>query len=758
MEESLLEVATARISIAERGERRLPEGAEGRIFTRYVESLGKAGEPPRPESFAAVWSALRGALQRELSQRGLWLAPPRYLGVVGWERWTEGPKTGGKPGSSDALDELVADAYVYIFVERLDRLRAQLDLKPNVDGLVYRSVRHFVLERQKKQDPLGVRVFKVLHSAVEGTVRDGSLHLLQGDTRIRNDTVLAFVPGPARMAGEDELADHVARWNDTLLPGLVTTKGRGQNTLLAAVRDFVLRLEDKGVEAFSFGLLLGLMKRDVRYRWSATWEQAAGDTGLESTDGELARLVPLVAPELGFESRQSLRRLIDCVEREIAGRVGDARTAEELRAIWETLLSWSTEAQDAGRDAVSLRSESTPSHREIASLLEIPRARLPGLYDKLGAIVRACRQAERSPDAPLEPSSPTSGIRAMNDLKTRLRKMTGDAMARASRDEDEARGGDSVPQPGDVFLLREAADWLFEWVVVEAAGSGKWLTVPADAEPPIGDADVVVSGEQPGGPLTLRCAHAVSLPSGIFRREMLVRRFPFDVLKRAGDRIREWEADEDSAVAVDVILDPEERAVLEELGAAVEALRTAVDMHGEVDPSSEDPGQVLPFEAPARTRDTSRAREQSAQTRMRAIAAVFATAAVGLSALALWQWREIRRWEEPTVVPHHETVTVTEIGRDELVWKIPAGANRILLYVRLGRHRGCDPVWIELLDAERQALWESGETIEPPGGEVKLDLPTGFLKRGVARLRVTGRCDGERRLLDDREVSIHWMR
>ena len=163
-------------------ERKEGEDAAGtRVFTEHVRALEGGGEPD-PQRLAAVRGALQGALRGELRRRGLWNAPPDYLGVYGAEGW------------EDALEELVSALYAFVFVERSRALQAQLRIKPNVDGLVFLNVRHFLHERQKEHDPLGSQVFEVLQSAVRRAVAVGDLHVLAGDPRVRNETVLGFRP------------------------------------------------------------------------------------------------------------------------------------------------------------------------------------------------------------------------------------------------------------------------------------------------------------------------------------------------------------------------------------------------------------------------------------------------------------------------------------------------------------------------------------------------------------------------------------
>lgn len=68
------------------------------------------------------------------------------------------PGESEKEGAS-ALDELAADCYIFIYVDRLRSLQAQLRVKPDIADLVHLNLRHFLLERQRQHDPLGIRLF-----------------------------------------------------------------------------------------------------------------------------------------------------------------------------------------------------------------------------------------------------------------------------------------------------------------------------------------------------------------------------------------------------------------------------------------------------------------------------------------------------------------------------------------------------------------------------------------------------------------------
>src|SRR5262245_49899943 len=164
------------------------------VFTAFVGCL-QGPRTPDADLFHDAWHGLRAALVSEMKKRGLWQSPPCYLGAYGWESWdAEAPQGSGSGRAQGALGELVADCYAFIFVDRLQSLKRQLEEKPDIDGLVLLNIRHFLHERQRVHDPLGFRVFELLQAAVEEAISSGSLHVLAGDKKIRNDTLLGFHP------------------------------------------------------------------------------------------------------------------------------------------------------------------------------------------------------------------------------------------------------------------------------------------------------------------------------------------------------------------------------------------------------------------------------------------------------------------------------------------------------------------------------------------------------------------------------------
>jgi len=368
---------------------------DSHVFTDHVRLLA-GGQPLDERSLAPLWTALRSALRNELRRRGLWESPPAYLGIYGWDSW----ETSGE-GRQGALEELLFECYSYIFVARLRGLEAQLKLKPNIDGLIFLNIRHFLHERQREHDPLGSQVFEVLRSAVRMAIAEGTLHVLSGDEGVRNDTVLGFSPEPQPPAAPRErIAALVPSWNDDLLPDLVTLRGQRQEAVVRRLRERLPDLRREGLGVFRFKDLVDPLKADVRKRWAAILDQAQGEAAPQGGEEEGRSRVRVVPPDQRVEERQLFRWLVDCVLTGLRRLDTSEKTREYLTTLWQLVRLQASEGE--GLEAPDARlgqllqeagDEERPSQRRVAEQLRIPRERLPGLYETLGSLLERCRAA-----------------------------------------------------------------------------------------------------------------------------------------------------------------------------------------------------------------------------------------------------------------------------------------------------------------------------------------------------------------------------
>jgi hypothetical protein len=339
------------------------------VFTAFVRCL-QGERTPDADLFHDAWHGLRAALVCEMKKRGLWQSPPCYLGAYGWESWdSEAPQ--------GALGELVADCYAFIFVDRLQSLKRQLEEKPDIDGLVLLNIRHFLHERQRAHDPLGFRIFEMLQAAVEEAVASGALHVLAGDKKIRNDTFLGFDPAAELPSTPPDLEPIVLRWNDELMPALITARTRQQAAVVRQLRECLLELPQRDIEAFRFKDLLDPLKRDVRGRWAALLGE--GEKGSAAPSPDAVQVSAPGLPGSNVESRQSFEDLTHCVSASIDGMEADSRTRSQLKTLWSYL--WRQHGEE-GQEAVR-----PPSYRQLGQRLKIPRERLPVLFALLRQLV-----------------------------------------------------------------------------------------------------------------------------------------------------------------------------------------------------------------------------------------------------------------------------------------------------------------------------------------------------------------------------------
>lgn len=347
------------------------------VFTAFVGGL-QGERTPDADLFHDAWHGLRAAMVGEMKKRGLWQSPPCYLGAYGWESWdAEAPQGSGAGRAQGALGELVADCYAFIFVDRLQSLKRQLEDKPDIEGLVLLNIRHFLYERQRVHDPLGFRIFELLQAAIKEAISSGALHLLAGDRKIRNDTLLGFQPAAERQSSPADLEQIVLRWNDELMPALITARTRQQIAVIRQLRERILELPRLGIEAFRLKDLLDPLKRDARGRWAAILEE--GEEGPIATSSDAAQVPTPVLQGNTVESRESFKHLTRCVSTSIDCMEADSRTRTQLMALWHYL--WRQHG-DEGEEAVR-----PPSYRQLGRRLNIPRERLPVLFALLRQLV-----------------------------------------------------------------------------------------------------------------------------------------------------------------------------------------------------------------------------------------------------------------------------------------------------------------------------------------------------------------------------------
>ncbi|MCP3957492.1 MAG: hypothetical protein GY719_06535 [bacterium] len=710
------------------------------IFDNFVRSLEPTGEPT-DEALDDLWTELRRLLRRSLQRRGLWDLPPSYVGVKGSGAWIS-PQTAdrrGMPsGVQDALDDLVADFYLEMFVRRLPNLRRYVERGDCIEGVVRLGATQLLDKRQRVSDRLGFNVYKRLRAALQRAVAGRRLYILGEDRKIHNGTVFGFDPAATGdPAGPDRLEAQVRRWNDELFIDWTTARGSAWASLTARLEAHILELSDAGVEVFGFKALVDAFKRDVRERVGVFQDDPS--RGTVATD-------PLQLDE----QRGWVRELSECVEAGISSGGGQRRTRNQLRKLWRFLETFALTAADPELAAAAgqalravLERDSLPSHRELSRLLGFRHDRFPVLFARLRDEVRRClgepegsRQAAAAAAGggsntdtlgrSADPRGPEASLDKTRDLRDQLRRATAEAYAQGRPSE----APDGVPAAGNLIHLEACPVPGLEWLVVEVSG-GECLLVPADSQAWIGSADVAANDESVSGPLSFRCDLGVWLESEDCANE----RRGFDVAVEDLERVRsrrEQLVGADPAVPIveqEVDADPDylewRRSLEGARNGIVRAYAGCLDEVLAIEKSVS--GKVVP--------------EGGAQRRYwyhRPLALAASIATVVATGAVIYQTSRISELETELEVEREPEVAVPWLlapfgntrGKSERL-EVPAGARSIVLLLD-----AADGDRVEVLDDAGKQVWSSIVNALDTPDEVLVRLPAALLPPGEYEVKV----------------------
>ena len=351
-------------------------GAAGAI-TRYVRALAKGREASK-SVFEAAWGALRGELRSELRYKSLWSSPPSYVGVYNCESWGASGPASERAGSP--LEEFLQDCFTFVLIERIPQLLARLRVHDDIEGDVRLYVRNFVHGRQKDHDPLGFRLFELLRSAVQAAQEAEELFILGGDSSVRNSTILSFSPQTSDSPAAD-LGVLTTGWASGAVADLFSTGPGSRQRAVERLRSNLVQLESQGIGVFRFKAAIDGLKQDVRAQLAILFELEQGEAIVEVDEEGKKTLIRSLQPETWVEDIDAYRKLVACVTEFVAHYEDRERTRGYLERLWGLL-----------RRFVASDEDRFPAHRQIARLLEIPRARLPTLLEILAGLVRRCSE------------------------------------------------------------------------------------------------------------------------------------------------------------------------------------------------------------------------------------------------------------------------------------------------------------------------------------------------------------------------------
>jgi len=228
-------------------------------FTQYINQV----KIVPPELLDAVAKALRA----EMKKRGLWTAPPAWLGYEEWNRWNESNgkyKDEALKKYSDAFINLLFECYEYLFLgQRLPHLQNAMKQSQNIDGLVVRNIKQFITEKQRKHDPLGYNVAHHARDAVQCAIDKGIIKAsgLTHKGKVYNRTLLSSTNSTTLSKQERifEVLHDNQKWKE--IRHKLAGKSEKVQELLCEI---VCQLIESGVNCFRFENLVNAMKEDVR--------------------------------------------------------------------------------------------------------------------------------------------------------------------------------------------------------------------------------------------------------------------------------------------------------------------------------------------------------------------------------------------------------------------------------------------------------------------------------------------------------------
>ncbi len=697
-------------------------------FAAYLHALGPAGDPPDDAAAGRILDTLRRALVHEMKRRSLWSSPPSYLGACGGARWTDG----------DLLEDLLLACYLFIFIRRLSGLRDQLLAGKNVDGLVFRNIRNFLTDTQRRHDPLGYRIFGVARSAVKRLLAAAKLHVCGGDPEVGNGTVLAFSPWhDAQATVGADLRQQAAVWTDELMPELITAWSTTKLSELIGER--IARLSDEDVEVFRFRDLVEPLKAEARARWYAIRRDGEGETVVEEGSDGMLSIVRLVRPHSELEERQSFEQLLACMEERLERLRAKEKTKQYLHRLWLFIRGWAAEPVPETGEPAADRDDRFPADQKLGERLGIPRHGIPRLKATLGNLLEACGGVAGAHDAAEE--TPTMDLESR---RRRLQNLTAEAAVRHDEHAAVAEGrGGEPPQPGDRFVLDETSALPVQWVVLEEdpENAQRLRVIPWDDHPLAGSHDLAVDDV-----VRLRCGLAAWLDREVLSRGMRAGVVDPEVLERArrlraaivGGTLRA------SIRAREVDGDPDYRSWLETLAQAQARLT-----------GSAPPGPA-PVVSIAGRRRAEKRRSWSDPRFGLALAAGFAAAALGLSVWVGMLHGRLDELDRPALTRGSESPVIRfeDTFRGESLTDLSPDSTHVGVDLFISHVDRYSAYRFELLEREGdEVIWDDVVTTRESG--LVLVLPRHLLSAAQYRLRLFGRDEaGNEVLLDEQPLPI----
>lgn len=311
----------------------------------------------RPEDVRkALHKAIANALRHELKERGLWYESPQLLGYSEESSWKK---------NSQAFDQLCLDCYIFAIVDRFKALSEAAKRYPNIEGIIFNNIRHFLTERQQKRDPIGYAVAENVRSAIELAIENNIL-IAEGlkQNKVCNRTLLSFTSETSpKIANQQALKAILSSplWLEIRFQFIQQCK-KAQEKLH---QELIALLPEKySVYHFYFKDLAEVMKDEVRQSWHNAHSQSdemVPDETDDDSEEYFPELIQRIEPDTTDEDFESWRQWISEIGQAIDKMKGQERLRKGIKQVFDELVL-SIENEDE-----------VPSQVELSRRLNIPK-------------------------------------------------------------------------------------------------------------------------------------------------------------------------------------------------------------------------------------------------------------------------------------------------------------------------------------------------------------------------------------------------
>lgn len=329
------------------------------ILSEHVRTFGPDSDPSQ------VLTVLKRLLGYHMRSQNLLFAPPEFLGYSNLKNWSV----------PDAFEDIVIDCYLFAIVQRITSLQNQLKIKANVDGLISKNVHHFLIERQRKYDPIGYAVFANLRGGAldAATCNEILLEKLKSG-KLLNQSILRL---GENLSAPPANSDHI-RASLEIIPkwaATVRTLTKISENGRAWVRDFLRRLADAGIMAVVFGDLVDVVAKRVRSDWQARHAISSSELAYEGDD-EFVNIVRITLPNKSIEARERWEQLKQVISKRITLLDHQSRVLDRLAVVFNALVQ-----------VIESQEVEVPSQSDLIEITGIPRSTLNGDFQILRELI-----------------------------------------------------------------------------------------------------------------------------------------------------------------------------------------------------------------------------------------------------------------------------------------------------------------------------------------------------------------------------------